>query len=513
MNYSENNDLEFDITSYIYNILKHWRFIILSMLLVGVLFNIYAYYKTKKDAQEIQQKLEEYEEISVFPASNNTTLITLSEFEENLTPRQISEVNNLVSTYKMFQQPYADTVDYINNSILMQLDPKSTPTYTIQYLIDTHYVVEYPVIEKNDQCKNIIDSVSNILLTQKTLNTISDSISTEDSIIEAAYIKELIRINSSNNLINISIYGRTENECKTIAQILKNNMPSSLNSLKKIYGDFDYVLVSENYSCNISDNILEMQQEKANNLTIIYNTTQNMLKNLTDEQKSYFYALISNENTISVELPVETKASDETTDYSELVVPTIKTFYIKYIIVGLIAGFILACGILYVLILLKGNLISASEIESKYNVPLLGIWRASAKKKKLFNFIDNLLIKMFDAKNEYSDPEKSLNRIITDITLSANLNNWEKLNLITSSDNTELQEQIVQINNKLKGTFTNIQTNNVLDGETESLNSLNKSEAVVIIEQINKSKLKNIKRVYSLCHRYQKPIIGYIIIK
>lgn len=515
MNIYEEMDAELDVISIIYHILKHWRLLIVCMLLGGVLLNVYSYFKAKKDAAGIQQTIDDYNNkvSSGKYDEDGNTLMSIPEFEKSLTDRQINEVNNLISTYKMYQTPYSNIVEYIDHSLLMQIDAKAAPTYSIQYLVDTHYIVEYPVIEKQDYTNDILSSVSDNLLTNDLLEEISKELSNDDSKIDTTYIRELITVSSDNDILTIRFYGRTKDECEAIADIIKDKMPGIFTRLKKQYSDFDYSIISENYYENYDSWLLSTQQSKVDSLNNIYKTTQDMLKNLNDDQKNYFYALINNEETIFVVLPVDTTSSEEQIDPTTLTVPSIKKFNIKYIIIGLFAGLLVPCVIILAAIFIDGKLMYKDDIESVFYIPQLGSWKISAEPKGIFAFVDRWLIKLLVDRGDKKTPEESLDNISTDIILSAEKNNWTSLFLATTSRDSKTMDAISTLADKVHSKVDKISYGNTIYYDSKSLEVLTDSDAVVIIEQTDVSKMSEIRTEYNLCKRYKLPIIGYVTLK
>ncbi len=512
MEINEEMDAELDIISIIYHIVRHWRLLIMCMLIGAVLLNFYSYYKSKREAASVQQTIDAYQEkiSSGTYDEDGNTLMSIPEFEDNLTERQINEVNNLVSTYKMYQTPYSNIVEYIDNSILMQIDAKAAPTYNIQYLVDTHYSVEYPVIEKRDYTQDILTSARNSLLSNDALKEVAEVISSNGDEVASTYIGELISINSENDILNITIHGRNEKECEAIAKVIKDKLSGVFNKLKIKYSDFDYSVINENYYETYDNWILSTQQSKADSLNSIYKTTQDMLKNLNDDQKNYFYALINNEETISVVLPVDTTSSEDQIDPTTLTVPSVHMFNMKYILVGLIAGLFVPSAIILAIVLIGRKVLYKDDIESEFYIPQLGSWRISALPKGIFAFIDRFLIKLLVERGDEKSPEESLDNISTDIILSAEKNKWTSLYLATTSRNSQTIDAMSTLAEKLRQKVGKVSYGNSIYYNSDSLKALTDADAVVIMEQIDISKMNEIRTECNLCKRFNLPIAGYI---
>ena len=506
---------EINIVSLLYRLLKHWRLLIISMIIGGILLNGLGYLRSKRAAISVQQTIDDYQDklASGTYDEKGNTIMSIPEFEKNLTERQINEVNNLVSTYKMYQGPYSDMVEYINSSLLMQIDPKKAPTYIVQYSIDTHYEVEYPKIEKKDYTEDILNSVMNNLFTNDNLAEIAEDLSSDNETIEASYIQELITANIISDTISITIHGRSKNECEIIVKNLKEKLPTIFKRLQSQYVDFDYTLVSDSYFEAYDRTIQTSQQARADELNNIYKTTQGMIQNLTDDQKSYFYALLNNESTISVELPVESDSSEEEIDPSTLEVPPVNKFSIKYTILGVFTGIAVTCAGIIGLTLIRGRIISNEDLESSFGISQLGVWRVSPPPKGVFSFIDRLLIRLLDKRGEQNTPEEGLDRIVTDITLSASNNEWHTIYLATTSNTTLTTDALSTLSDKLNTKIKNVNFGNTIYHDSETLKILSQSDAVVLVEHTDISRISEVHTEYNLCKRYKLPILGYVILK
>ncbi|SEQ86653.1 hypothetical protein SAMN02910369_02572 [Lachnospiraceae bacterium NE2001] len=515
MENTEEMEVNINILSLLYRVLKRWRLLIICMIIGGVTFNTLFYIKSKKRADNVQHTIEEYNEKleSGVYDDNGNTIMSLPDFEKNLTNRQISEVNNLVSTYKMYQGPYSNTVEYINSSILMQIDPKAAPTYIIQYSIDTHYSVEYPEINKRDYTQDILNSISNFLLTSDTFKDISDKLSNEETTVESTYIQELISTGINNDIFIITVHGRTKQECEIITDTIKDQMPDIFKKLKGLYVDFDYTLLSENYYETYDRVIQSAQQSKADELNNIYKTTQGLIQNLTDDQKSYFYALLNNENTISVELPVEADSNEEDIDPSTLEIPSVRRFSLKYTIVGLFLGLFVSFVMIIVITLLNGRIIDPDVMEICFGISQLGVWRVSKQPKGVFAWLDKLLIRLLDSRGEYNNTNDGFNRIITDISLSSSLNEWNTIYVATTSKKSQTIDVMSLLADELQKKNMCVKFGNSLYSASSSLEFLIESDAVVIVEQTDISRLSEVRTEYNLCNRYNLPIIGYVTLK
>ena len=511
MEYEYNDDVGINIGNLIYRVLRRWRLIIVWVILGAIALDAFAYLKTMKKAADTKQRISDYQESD---SSNGTESVNLEVLGKNLTDKQINEVETLVDTYINYQIPYNATIEYFNNSILMQLNPNEIPTYTLQYYIDTHFTIEYPEIGKKDSTLDIVNSIAPKLLNDNTLSTIAEKINTDDEQISPAYVRELIYSVPVEDTLIITIYGRSEDECKLIADTLKSEATGVFRSLQNQYGKFDYSLICEEFSTTCNIDIINTRQQRNDKLNSTINSSRTLLNNLTDDQKTYFYALLSSKKDITPGLPLEVNVSQsDSLDPSTLVVPVPKLINTKYILVGAFIGLFVVCVYIILVSILGKRLLTGEEIELMYSLRQIGIWRLTDESKGIFKWIDKWLIKLLDSKGEQFNSEESLKMIAAGIRISSEKNNWKKI-YITSTANSDLsQDAIAKLVEVLKDKIENVSCGKSICYDPESLEAISDADACVLIEQVDVSKLDEIKTEYNLCNSYNIPVIGYVTIK
>ena len=508
--------MEINLLNIFYRILRHWRTIIIFMIIGAILLDFFGYRRSKQNAAETQQIIDSFNSkvSSGEYDSDGNEVIKLADFEKKLSKKQIYEVKNLLECYRIYQMSRSDIIEYSNNSLLMQLDSNAIPTYSLQYLIDTHYVVEYPEINKKDYTQDIQNSISNKLLSQDYLEEVATAISTDDFEVKSSYIAELIKITPTADTVYITIYGRSEEECKTIYSITKKKLDTVFNELKKDYGDFDSKLLSEQYFESYSDLVIDAKKTKGDSYSSFYGNVYSRIASLNDDQKAYFYALINNDDSITIiPNPKDPTTESNHIDTATLILPEVHLIYPKYIALGMILGLLLVCGWIVLYTVLCGRLVTCDDISIMCKLSQLGIWRITETPKGIFGFIDRWLIHILDGKGAQFTPEESLEMIAAGIRISARKNNWKNIYLTSTANDELTQDSLAKLSEKLKGMVDSVNYGKSIVYDPESLENLSNADAAVILEKIDTSKVREIQTEYNLCNKYNIPIIGYVTLK
>ena len=175
----------------------------------------------------------------------------------------------------------------------MQLDPSNIPVVTLNYTVDNHYQVEYPLIDARDNIGAILESFCSGIESDKICEQIAESLGKD---VQASYIKEII--NTDNKACNFSVeaMGLSDKDCEVMGKILKEEIQNIDSELKKVYGDFDLTLVSETYGTKSSADVMNDQTTQMVNMNNMKNAFNNLSNYMSDDQKTYYNALLDSKN-------------------------------------------------------------------------------------------------------------------------------------------------------------------------------------------------------------------------
>lgn len=479
------DEVTINIRDLILKVILKWRLILVCMLIFGILFNGIGYVKKS---------------LSVKNETNQQT-VTVNMEEES----SEQEIMHALNIYRLYQFNYENIHNYLANSIRMQIDPNQVPTYTIQYLIDNHYQTEYPVIEKKDTTKDIINSYMARLKSETVLKEISKELGYDGDI---SYIQELLDVAYTEpDILTITIISLSQKDCNTIASVILDQMGQFTAGLTEKYGNYDISLVNSEYTKRFSMDLLNERQNRIGTLDSINNSSKNLIKNLTDDQKKKFYELL--ENTVEENESINEIADEQTEQVpSEGAVKVhVSLLQKKYLLVGMIFGMLIAAFYVVCRYIFSGKTHVKGDI-TKYDIPVLGMMYLS-EPAGIFSFIDRFILRIADSSRYKFSNEERKEMILSGINLISEKEQLKSV-FITGTSNdrncVQMQEEICE----------NISVENTANGRSiiydpEALSALALSEGVVLVEKFEDTTHKELYEELELCKRYDVKVLGCII--
>ena len=463
-------------------IMLRWRYILICMIVFALALNFFSYYRSRKAVSTSERSKEE-------------------NLKEKLSEDEQREAERLAIMYKAYQKNYDDTVNYLDGSIKMQLNPSDICTNVIQYRVDTKYSVTYPEIEKKDYSKDILNSIYYKLINDANCSEIARSIG--DSI-KSSYIKELITCTIQEDILSVSVMGRSYEECDKITDVLAREILSVIDNLKDEYGDFDFYDMGLQRFKSFNQEVLTAQRTQANTLKEIRTAITGIVDAVSSNQKDYFTSLVEEEDEES-EGPDEQKAevSDEKTAKVKLIRP-------KMILVGAAAGFLLCVLFCLCRLLLARRLISDDTIKRAYGIESLGNIRVTEQSGGIFSFVDRALIRFFASDSPDVSYEDKLDMITAGIRIMAQKKGIKDLYITGSSLDEGTLSFIDQIKGKLEKDIESVRCGRSIVQDPQSLEDMSGADALIMVEREDYSSLVEIDRECTLCRQNQVPVLGYI---
>lgn len=480
---NEMNEMTISLKDLFCRVLLRWRLIFVFMLIGAVLLGGAGYLRNKKNAGKSAEEAE------------ITREEVLDKYEEELSDADIQIVKATLDTYAAYQESSEFVKSYIENSIKMKLNATQLPTIKLQYYIDTHYEVVYPVVGKKDKTSNIMNSYATKIRDTAVYEKIADVLGDG---VDAAYVGELISIDYHSDILVVTVIGLSEKDCQDMVAVLKGVIVQETDGLKKIYGDYEISLVDEAYSEYANSSLLTEQRQQ----TIDYNnqlaSMSGLSSGLTEEQKQYYDALLEEEP--------ENEAAEETVDAAGGYLSK------KYIVLGAFAGIFLVCCYVACQYLLSARLRVKEDLEECFGVTNLGVIPGSRKKRKILDCIDRWIIsKLGENAGQFSEEER-IRMICAGISIGAKKSGMKSVYLTGVCNDESCGQMKKVLCDKMRGNVDEVQCGKSIVYDPESLESLVSSDGVVLVEKINGSRYDELKKEIEVCRQNQVKIIGSVIL-
>lgn len=441
---------EIDLRNLIFYILYKWRLILSSALLFAILLGGFAYVRdTIRLRKGIQpKKLIEYE-------------IALAEYQ--LT--QTTHMQNIEEYQKRLEQQQT----YMEQSVLMQVDPYKKPTATADIFIKLDEA-EWNILPDNinlDPTDSLIR-----LYTSNFLSTIDwkpiERLTGKDAI----YLKELLSVGTDYNSNTFTV------------GIVYNDGEMAENILDIVISQIE----ERSKNTELSKHSISVMNRSLS--YAIDNTLANLQKSNTDALTNYTQAILDCRKHLE-----ELEEPDAPSQLG----------FLKYTLIGFIIG-AFALSVLYgVLYILDGKLHNAAELQTQYGCRLIGVFPKPVKKRFLRN-IDNLLIRIGEDLEALTDEE--IYRFIS-LNIAAIAGQYKKILVTGTIDRLRLENIVAVIAPTLESITLTPSPN--MNRNADTLNILADCDAVILIEERHISSVSEIHKELESIFAFNKPIGGYIL--
>ena len=413
---------------------------------------------------------------------------------EMLSSIDASMVDNIFTQYISYMEYKDDWQSYYANQL---------------YANDeiTNYLKQQTVFTMSSNVFGASRFVSSLSLTPEVWNEIRTILPDGEAVssvynrvwIDVSERESLTLLNDDNDgtylpneyILTINVIAKSYEQCERIETIVENSIYEQLEELKKIDDNARLSLIGRNYSNDLSAWIMNRQNEIVTNLTnlenVIKNFNNNQLKNLSDEQKIYYDLLVSKYNDQST---VEATPSKK-----------------KYLIIGVFGGFVLACGFIVLKYLFTASIKTKKDISLAYNIPVLNTITIDGKKHPLF---DKLIRKLRDIDGRSMGA--SIEMAASDIGILMDKSGTDSLYLIETSGTDDESGIAAKLVDKIKSENDNY---NVCVGKpldsAEELKKMASADNVVLLAEIQKTKMDLTDKYYELFQRYGSNVLGSIV--
>lgn len=487
------DEMTIDLMDLLRRCVMRWKFIVIWMMIGAIVMDGVGILRSVKEVKNAKAQIAQQ------GAEEDTTekLAAINEYMQQLTSREVSEVQTAVLSYKAYQQEYVDGLKYYQKSMKMKLDPSCVPTLRLQYIIDNHYEVTYPVIDKKDTTQDIISVLAEKVKSEGVSNAVAETLGDK---VPAAYVQELITTSASGNdafIINIAAEDREE--CEKIAEIVKNTIDENLNAIREVCGEFDIKLASEQTFETSDQDLMSAQQSAVTSLNSLKSLINNLPYGMTDAQKTYYYALLDNDETISL----NPYGEDEIVTEDKIEVPEIQYVNIKYLLMGLVLGAIVACGWITLKYMLSAKLRVTEDITETFGMNVLGNVAENGRKiPKLF-------------RKPYHDVpmEKQLQVIASRIQIVAEKEKMTRIFVTGSVMTNYLKETCEKLSKILESDGMVCSVGDSVLYDPMEIKRMADADGVVFVEQIDISRYDEIAEEKKISERMHMEIVGCVVVE
>lgn len=490
-------EVQIDLMTLLHYILRKWRSIIVVMLIVAVAANLYSVKKSMSEAAAVSTT----EEVDIEKQIENA--------KEELTADELEQVERVYSMYEYNSQLYQENKEYLEKSVLMQLNPNEIPTVMLNY--------QFKKDQADEELSNIFTMYENALLDEDTCTAIiqvfgeeyantsvRELISVTDT--ENGQNSDIIKLQKDKNsgILSIQIYAGSEEQCKQVAEIVKTRVLEYTEQLQQIFGNYTVNAISEQYYISSDSNLNMQKSDVVNVVNEACTAIKNITSGLSEKQIGYF-------NLLAKDCEDQTLVKEDTQETANLTA-NVQYISMKYILIGLLAGMFLAVCWYAVIYIMTQTVKDVDEVKIITNLPVFGtVLRSNENGKR--NVIDRWIDSWFayDKKSENND--LLLTRISHEVAMLAGQKDKKCLLIAYSGNDQNVKKQADSLVEKLRELGMNVtSTDSLVSDNTEVLKQLESADSAVFVEQLMKSERNQIREAVELCRRCQVEVLGSVIV-
>lgn len=476
---------EIDLKDLICDVCLHWRSIIVGALVGLILIGAFGAYKSYKAAQVVVPVSEE-----AAKEEATTDINTL-----NMIAQQI------IANDKFF----AAQQDYFDNSVLMRNDLTEIYTQNDQYLITVDK-------EHRVDLSNLVNSYTYAIQSDKLYETVAKEIGDVDK----SYVYELISVSNSiidatdmnsENIVNVfnggntaefsdnkgndsfaaimvvSILGPSDEFTEIISQCVKDALTETSNSLDREITPHDIKLVNTGAYSKMTYDYVTKKSDIRESMTKKQTAVDTLIKPLTEDEKKYVEDVADGKIEPKTSLVEKAKANVEEQEKQQVSTSIKDYISVKWLAIGIIAGAFVMAAWWAFLYIVSDKFHTAEEFE---HLSGMKTYVRCTNKSESKNPIDRL-INQFRYKGVHFSNDEEIAEIISATIKKSSV---RSVAIVGNS----LDEYMKKLAATLSGMISDvsIQSCTNISYNPKSIGIVNDAEAVIIIEDISKTRVADI---------------------
>ncbi len=494
-----------NIKNLFYHLFLSWRLILIFALIFAILANCFGIYK---DYTKENSAVKNDENITV-------SVEQIERAKSALTMAEVSDTDMAIELTKLYSQRIPELKEYLNNSVVMQINSAKVPTYSLCYYVDDHFVAEYPETNKKSYSVDIVEAYENSIANSDTIELVS--IACE---VEPAYAGEMLIVSDirekyledengnsdfNKNYVCIDVIGRNEAECERVAEIIKIRMKELGRHFASIFPDYDITIVSEGYEERTYPTIYQSQVKLLKDIREETRGRLELKNALNENQKKYYSAVLEYEELMQDE--DDSLITDKPSSAKE----TKKISYVhkKLIVIGFLVGLVLAIGIIVLVYVLTPVIRVRESLSVDFEQTVLGTIWIDPNRKKLIGALDRAITRWFYGRESTFDLNKRLEMICAGIDILIDKEELKTI-YITGAD---CESEVVEgIKEKLQGKVS-VKSGESIVFDPGSLKEMSESESVLFVETAGDSRYEEVAKELELAEQSKVKILGFVLVQ
>lgn len=476
---------EVSLRELFWRIIMAWRAWIIGGIVFAILISGMRYAKSMRSYQAEIAKQNAAEEI----AESTQTVEEVGSFSKDEL-QQIQDARSIKTAMEKNRK-------YLQNSILMNIDPYQEKALLLQYYIDSDYTWNINENVESDYTSAVTAAYAEYVKSGVVTSEIKNELGLD---IDERYIEELISVDDleaevkSDSILSVQIIYTDDETLNEIADIVEKCIEEQTKTISDTVGSHTLKLLSAHIVTQTDDEVAAKQ-----------GTVQAQLN-------AYRSQLTTLTNAMSAEQLAEVDIMGDDEEDTQTIVqtpPTKPSFSIKYLLLGFIAGVFLVVLWVCAKVIFSSTLQNSEELSELYGVRLLGYIRKEEKVSK----IDAFLLNLKNRKRKKLSREAAESILVSNLELACKADNIQKIFLTGTEIEHVDKAWITAFTEKMKNVGIE-----VVYGENVCYSAVSLREAVeigtvVLLEQSGQSIYDEIAKEMKMLKEQNVQILGGICVE
>ena len=469
------DEREVNLRDLLFEILLHWRSIIVWMLIGGVLSGSCSYIHLQySDAAQAEK-------------------LSLADLESKLSQSELAAVEQvLLNEYSCGRWQ-----SYMENSARMRLNASRVYQADLIFAVTTGKALANPasvyldILSSNDIYQFISKKIKGI--------TISDA----QELISVIQPGTLIQKQESCSFHITAIAG-SKKVCRALSEAAQAYIASIRGPIADTYGDHDVTILKDTIAASRSTSVMQEQIDMKYKIGSLRSETGVMIDEFSEMQLQYYRLRTADDNektkSSAKENPGETKASH---------------IYLQSAVWGCIFAVIIYVFVLFFLYIIDNRLRYTDDCAVLYQIPTLGRIPAVQKPKFFFNGVDRQLYKHRDKERHIISDKKAACLAAAAVQIASQKKELHQIYGVSCGLLPEAAANAArEIQHILDADQVELlRADNILY-DSDAVHLLNgNAHGAVLIEKAGSVQYKEIRRALDLLRRLEIDVLGMIIIE
>lgn len=385
----ENQEREISLKELFWKIVLAWK----AWLICGVIFAVlFAGLRYVKDMRSYQVAIESLKSTKGNTAKDVAeTVLTADEYQE-------------VQDAKSIQQAMDKSRKYLQESVLMNIDPYQEQSLILQYYIDSDYTWNINKDISGDYTSAVTNAYAEYVKSGVVAKRIQEELGLD---VEERYIEELISVEElesavkTEDILTVQVIYNDEKVLEQMAQILKECLEEQTATINNTVGSHTLKLLSENIAVHMDSELAEKHSTVQSQMDSYRTRLNTLLDTMTEDQLAELDTVLAEKEEIVT---------------GTLVKPS---FSKKYLVLGFATGVIMVilwiCGVA----IFTSKLQSSQELETMYGLRLFG----TMKKERKAVGLDKVLLSLKNRNQKQLSKKASFQFLISNLELACKAEN------------------------------------------------------------------------------------------